>query len=63
MIRDAVVTSLPFAPLCRADCAGLCARCGADLNLEPCVCPPQTDVRWAALAEVRFDLSDRGREG
>jgi uncharacterized protein len=24
--------------LCRDDCAGLCSRCGADLNAGPCVC-------------------------
>ena len=24
--------------LCRDDCAGLCPRCGADLNAGPCVC-------------------------
>jgi uncharacterized protein len=24
--------------LCREDCAGLCARCGADLNAGPCGC-------------------------
>jgi uncharacterized protein len=24
--------------LCRDDCAGLCPRCGADLNAGPCAC-------------------------
>jgi DUF177 domain-containing protein len=24
--------------LCREDCAGLCSRCGADLNAGPCAC-------------------------
>ena len=24
--------------LCREDCAGLCPKCGADLNAGPCVC-------------------------
>lgn len=24
--------------LCREDCAGLCPRCGADLNAGPCTC-------------------------
>ena len=26
--------SLPTLPLCREDCRGLCARCGADLNAD-----------------------------
>ena len=32
LVRDAVVLELPLAPLCREDCAGLCATCGADRN-------------------------------
>jgi uncharacterized protein len=28
-LRDAVVLELPLAPLCRDDCPGLCAVCGA----------------------------------
>ena len=36
MFRDAVGVELPFAPICRPDCRGLCGRCGGDLNLEGC---------------------------
>jgi uncharacterized protein len=55
--RDALALSLPDKILCRADCAGLCAVCGADLNeagpehhheREP-------DPRWAKLSELRLD--------
>ena len=50
MIRDAVLLSLPFSPLCRPDCRGLCERCGGDRNLEDCTCGPEpADPRWAAL--------------
>jgi len=35
VVREAVVCSLPFSPLCRDECAGLCQVCGADLNLSP----------------------------
>lgn len=28
----------PFRFICRSDCAGLCARCGAELNDGPCCC-------------------------
>jgi uncharacterized protein len=58
LIRDAVVTSLPFAPLCRPDCLGLCSRCGGDLNLDECSCPPETDARWEALAHIEFDIAN-----
>lgn len=49
MIRDAVVLSLPFSPLCRTDCLGLCERCGGDRNLGECTCSPRSDPRWGAL--------------
>jgi uncharacterized protein len=50
MIRDAVLLSMPFAPLCRPDCLGLCERCGGDRNLGECTCEPEVDPRWAPLA-------------
>lgn len=54
MARDAVLLELPLAPLCRPNCGGLCARCGADLNVNPCACPPAAvDDRWAALDVLR----------
>jgi uncharacterized protein len=38
--REALLVELPMAPHCREDCAGLCQRCGADLNQGPCECVP-----------------------
>lgn len=55
MIRDAVVLSLPFSPLCRSDCLGLCERCGGDRNLGECTCPPRTDPRWEPLDWMDLD--------
>jgi uncharacterized protein len=51
VLRDAVVLDLPFAPLCRPDCAGLCSECGANLNADPGHNHDDgTDPRWAGLA-------------
>lgn len=36
--REALLLEVPMAPHCREDCRGLCPRCGADLNEEPCRC-------------------------
>lgn len=50
LLRDAVVLDLPFQPLCREDCAGLCVECGANLNESPDHHHGQDlDPRWAAL--------------
>src|SRR5919108_1046732 len=45
--REVMLLELPLAPLCRADCAGLCPTCGADLNQGGCQCAPAgRDPRW-----------------
>jgi uncharacterized protein len=55
--RDALALALPATVLCRADCAGLCPVCGADLNAAG---PDHAhergaDPRWAKLSELRFE--------
>jgi uncharacterized protein len=56
LLRDAVVTELPFRPLCRDECQGLCATCGADLNLDPAHAHDASfDARWAILTELEAD--------
>lgn len=37
-VREEVALAVSAYPLCREDCAGLCPRCGADLNAGPCGC-------------------------
>ncbi len=54
-VRDAVVLGLPSAPVCRDDCPGLCATCGARLAEDPAHTHDTTDPRWAALAGLRTD--------
>ena len=50
LLRDEVVLDLPFQPLCREDCAGLCVECGANLNDDPGHAhEASTDPRWDAL--------------
>jgi uncharacterized protein len=50
MVRDAVGVELPFSPLCRPDCLGLCPVCGGDRNRGECPGDhPSTDPRWSGL--------------
>jgi uncharacterized protein len=52
--RDAVALSLPDKILCRAECAGLCPECGADLNAQPHEHADRAaDARWAKLEELK----------
>lgn len=50
MLRDAVITQLPFQPVCREDCQGLCAGCGARLEEDPGHHHEVVDPRWSALS-------------
>jgi len=49
VLRDAVVTALPFQPVCREDCEGLCSECGIRLADEPGHHHEILDPRWSAL--------------
>jgi uncharacterized protein len=55
--RDALALAVPATLLCRADCAGLCAVCGENLNLAPSDHGHELepDPRWAKLSELRFE--------
>jgi uncharacterized protein len=64
-LREQLILALPFAPLCKEDCRGLCIRCGSDLNAGPCACAPEqaadspsdapkVDKRWAALKNIKL---------
>ena len=56
LLRDAVVLALPFQPLCRDDCPGLCTECGARLADDPDHAhDAPIDPRWAGLQELTQD--------
>ncbi len=49
-IEELVNLNLPMKPLCSADCKGLCAECGRNLNEGTCECGTrQEDPRWHTL--------------
>jgi uncharacterized protein len=53
VIRDAVVLSLPFQPVCQEDCLGLCPQCGVRLLDNPGHEHEEAiDPRWAALGNL-----------
>ncbi|WP_371328296.1 DUF177 domain-containing protein [Demequina sp. NBRC 110056] len=52
VVRDAVATQLPFTPLCRPDCPGLCDQCGARLADDPDHAHDVIDPRWSALQSL-----------
>ena len=58
VVTTAFVLAMDTTNLCSEDCKGLCAKCGADLNLGPCGCRPEVDPRLAALAQLLDDETE-----
>lgn len=60
VVRQGVLLHLPLQVICKPDCRGICPGCGANLNAEPCHCPPEeTDPRLSVLKDW-FMNRDRG---
>lgn len=54
IIEEQVFLSIPYAPVCRTDCKGICQACGADLNLGRCACEKSNPLNpFSALAELK----------
>lgn len=53
-LRDLIALEVPMKPMCRADCRGLCPRCGTNLNDGQCDCRSEReDPRWDALRKLK----------
>lgn len=48
LIRQYSLLAAPMKPLCKPDCAGLCPRCGANLNQDACRCPVNAATPFSA---------------
>lgn len=56
LLWEQLMLALPTHVLCKPDCKGLCAVCGADLNVAPCACAPAGgDPRMAALRGLKIE--------
>ena len=56
VLRDAIVLELPFQPVCRPDCRGLCPECGLDLNtVADHSHIDAVDPRWAKLTQFESE--------
>jgi uncharacterized protein len=59
-IRQHVLMAAPLRPLCRADCRGLCAECGVNLNSTVCQCAPSPESSPFGALRVLLE-QDEGR--
>ena len=52
IVRTIFVLNMDSKLLCKEDCAGLCCKCGKNLNEGPCNCQKDLDPRFAALRQL-----------
>ncbi len=51
--RQTILLNVPRKPVCDSECAGLCQRCGCNLNVTDCDCASRnSDQRWAPLERL-----------
>jgi uncharacterized protein len=60
VLYDTLVPALPFQPVCRDDCPGLCSECGARLADASGHTHESADPRWDALQELLTQNDERG---
>jgi uncharacterized protein len=55
IVREQVLLAIPTQAICRENCKGFCAVCGADRNIIDCNCSAtELDPRWSGLRDFRF---------
>jgi uncharacterized protein len=58
-VREQLLISLPYAPVCKPDCAGLCPVCGVNKNIAACNCyTGRIDPRLAKLEQLIVEDED-----
>ena len=60
-LRDILILGHPERFLCRIDCKGICAGCGANLNQGACRCKKSVQVEVASIFEqlkLKFKKED-----
>ncbi|MDQ7006231.1 MAG: DUF177 domain-containing protein [Acidobacteriota bacterium] len=61
LLREQIDLALPVKVLCRDDCRGLCASCGANLNQVTCRCGNEAGGGMSALADLARKWNRNGR--
>jgi uncharacterized protein len=61
IVREQILLDIPYKPLCRPSCKGLCPTCGEDLNRGSCSCKDDVlDERFAPLKGLKIGRRGKG---
>jgi uncharacterized protein len=62
VITEQLQLQIPFQPLCREACKGMCTQCGADLNAGRCACSKLTQASpFAVLQSLKIAAGQQRR--
>ncbi len=55
IMSEQLILQIPFQPLCKQECNGVCPQCGADLNSGRCACAKlKANPAFATLRNLKF---------
>lgn len=54
VIEEQFFLAIPFQSICSSDCRGICQKCGANKNSDPCDCKPGVKNPFATLREYQI---------
>ena len=60
-LRDILILGHPERFLCRADCKGICAECGANLNRQTCQCKKNVQIKSAPFEQLKLKFKKEDR--
>jgi uncharacterized protein len=55
LVRESLILEVPMQPLCREDCAGLCSKCGVNLNERKCDCEQDEEANPFAAIKKKIE--------
>jgi DUF177 domain-containing protein len=62
-IQEQAVLAIPFNPICKPECKGLCPHCGNDMNQGSCNCgEKKPEGPFACLKDLESQLT-KGKDG
>ena len=53
-IAEQLQLQVPFQPLCKETCKGICPHCGTDLNQTSCACKATGSHPFSMLSDIKF---------
>jgi uncharacterized protein len=55
-LEEQIIMEIPYKPLCKDECKGLCGMCGANLNDGDCGCKPEpSSFKFGALKDFKVN--------